>query len=150
MKAKFIKGISGLSGKLDEMVYCLDKKSGTVWVREYVKPEETEQNHKVGSAARNFGVFKSAVSPDYLNDLKDYADRYNLSTMGKCSRLNSFTALMKALYSLKILIPEVDLLTITPEEVVANEYPLRTVQEAIDYGLLPEIPRSSDLVYPIL
>jgi hypothetical protein len=52
---------------------------------------------------------------------------------------------MKALYILKDAVPEVDLLTITPEEVVANEYPLRTVKEAIEYGLLPSIPRCDDL-----
>jgi hypothetical protein len=145
MKVKFIKGFSGLSGKMDELVLCIEKKSGACWVRDYVKPRETEHNHEVGNATRNMGVFKSAVSSGYFNNLKDYADRYNLHTLGISKRLNSFTTLMKALYILKDAVPEVDLLTITPEEVVANEYPLRTVKEAIEYGLLPSIPRCDDL-----
>ena len=145
MKVKFVSCVSGLSGKMEEYVMCIDKKTGAVWMREYVKPETTEHNHHVGSVAKNISLFKSAVSDGYLEDLKDYADRYNLATMGQPGKLTGYTSLLKMLYALKKAIPVVDLLTLTPQDVVDSDLPIKTVKEAIQNGILPFIQRNTTL-----
>jgi hypothetical protein len=145
MKVKFVSCVSALSGKMEEFVMCIDKKSGTVWMREYVKPETTAHNHMVGSIAKNAGLFKEGVSTGYMDNLMDYADRYNLATLGQTGRVTGYTTLMKVLYALKKAIPGVDLLTLTPQDVIDSDLPIKSVREAIANGLLPFIQRYLDL-----
>ncbi|MDP8232921.1 MAG: hypothetical protein P9L91_09695 [Candidatus Zophobacter franzmannii] len=145
MKVKFVSCVSGISGKMEEFVFCVDKKTGVVWMREYVKPEITEHNHQIGSIAQNISLFKDTVSEGYLEDLKDYADRHNLATIGLPGKMNGYTALMKMLYALKRAMPDVDLLTLTPQEVIDSDLPIKTIREAIDNGILPFIQRYTTL-----
>ena len=139
-----------MSGRLDDLVFCVDKKTGVVWVRDYVVPERTEQNTRMGLTAKNLGVFKNTVSSGYFADLKDYSDRYNLSTLGESGRLNCFSALNKMMYALKRAYPSIDLTTITPQFVIDNDLPIKTIAEAVENKLLPAVKRYEELVNTIV
>jgi hypothetical protein len=145
MKVKYMKGFKALTGKLDEMVYCLEKKSGACWAREYVVPELTENNQNMASRSANLSNFYKAVSSGYLHDLKDYCDRYNLMTVGRGGRCNSSSLVIKMMYALKKEIPSLDLATITPAGVVAAELPVRSLCEAVENGILPIVSRYQEL-----
>jgi hypothetical protein len=54
------------------------------------------------------------------------------------------------LYRLRKAVPTVNLVTITPVDVVAGELPVRTVREAVEYGILPIVSRYEELDHPIL
>ncbi len=150
MKAKFMKGFIGLSGKLDELVYCIEKKSGAVWTRDYVIPRKTAHNREIGSSGKNIGVFWKSVSEGYMDDLKDYADRYNLATIGYGGRISGYTALMRMLFTLKQAIPSLDLKTITPQDVVDMDLPIKSVWEAIQNGVIAPVKRGEQLDNRIL
>ena len=150
MKVKFSCPVKGLSGKKDELVFCYYKKSGVVIAREFVEQEITEHNHTIGSQAKNLSQFYHSVSTGYFEDLMSYADRYNLETIGNSSNYNGFTVLTKMMYSLKKNDPTVNLLTITPTDVVVNNLPITTIREAIDTGLLIPVARYAEFTNSIL
>jgi len=131
-------------------VYCQDKKTGVVWVREYVEPEITDHNHYIGSVSKNLGVFFKSVSVGYMQDLRDYADRYNLMTLGEAGRATAYALLYKMMYALKKEMPTIDLMTITPADVVADDLPVKTIRDAVESGLLPEVDRWEGLGNTIL
>jgi hypothetical protein len=99
----------------------------------------------MGERSTNIGRFYHAISSGYLSDLKNYSDRLNLIIMGHGSRYNANSTLIKLLYALARAVPSVDLCTLTPEEVVESELPIRTVREAIENGLIPIVPRYLEL-----
>ncbi len=150
MKVKLAAWIKSMSGRLDDLVFCVDKKTGNVWVRDYVVPERTEQNTRMGLSAKNMAVFRQNINEEYYSDLEDYSDRYNLQSLGQSGRLNGYSVLNKMLYALKRAYPTIDLTTITPQFVVDHNLPIRTVAEAIEHGFLPPVPRYDEFVNPIM
>jgi hypothetical protein len=86
------------------------------------------------------------VSEGYSYDLKDYADRYNLATLGYSGRVSCYTVLTRMMYALKVAVPDVDLKTITPQDVVDMDLPVKTVYEAIENGLLAPVKREQQLM----
>ncbi len=150
MKVKLACWIKSVSGKLDDLVFCVDKKTETVWVRDYVVPELTEQNHLMGSIAKNLGLFRRDTSEGYFADLKDYSDRYNLSSLGQSGRMNCYAAHLKMMFALKKSTPEVDLLSITPQDVIDNDLPVKTIAEAVENKLLPSVTRFEELTNLII
>jgi hypothetical protein len=145
MKITMMGLIRKLSGRMGDFIIYADKNSDAVWMREYTYPELTENNHYVGNVAKNLAEFKKSVSPDYLEDLENYADRYNLQSVGTSKKLNAYSTLLKMMHNLKREIPAVNLLTITPEIVVDADLPMKTISEAVESGLLPVVRRYQNL-----
>ena len=145
MKAKFAVWLKSLTGRLDDIVFCRDKKSDTVWVREYVTPELTTHNHYMGNVAKNLSQFKKLLSEGYLSDLRIYSDRYNLKTIDEKGRSSSFALLFKMMFALKRAVPNVDLETIIPMDVIDSDLPVKTIREAVEYGFLPIVTRYEEL-----
>ncbi len=145
MKIKYMKGFKAFSGKMDELVYCVEKSSGAVWAREYVLPRLTENNRNMGLRSSNLSRFYLSVSPGYKQDLEDYSDRLNLLTVGTGHRCNASALVNKIMYALKRKLPELDLTTITPTQVMQIGLPVRTVREAVEAGLIPIVPRYDEL-----
>jgi hypothetical protein len=146
MKTKLNASFKAMSGRLGKLVYCCDKDGNVCWVREYSYPEITEHNHEIGDIGKNLGKYKKAVSTPYLTDLKDYIDRYRHSPNCTSGYINYASMLTKMMYALKKAGYPVDLYTVTPQVVVDNAFPVRTVKEAIENGLIPMVKRYDDLV----
>ncbi len=150
MKSYLAFPFKSLSGKHGKLVYCCDEDGNIMWVREFVMPEITDHNHYMGDVSKNIAVYKTHLNPEYIDDLKDYTDRYNLSHTHKCRPPSYASLLMKMMFKLKKDGYPVDLTTVTPEVVVDMDLPIRTVSEAVDNGLLPMIPRYEDLTHWIV
>lgn len=139
MKAKFYSWISALVGKLDGLVYYNDQVSGEVLVREYVVPVRSSSNDRLGSNSLNLREFYNQCNEDFRRDLTIYATMQNMKVLQTGHRLNSYTMLTKLMYALKKAYPVLDLSTITPAEAVAQGYPIDTVCNAIDAGLIEPV-----------
>ena len=145
MKLSLLPFITGLSGRLGKLVFCIEKKSGACWSRIYVKPELTENNHEFGSASKNLSNIYHQASEGYIEDLRNYSDRYNLNS-DKISRgLKAYTSFTKMMYALKRTHPAVDLRTLSLEEIMEEDLPVRSVKEAVDNELLPAVKRYEEL-----
>ncbi len=150
MKVNLMRPFGAFSGKMAKLVYYIDKFTGEGYAREYVVPARTEQNTIIGETTRNLSVYYNNLSPEYLCDLKNYADRLNTILMGHGTRLNGPSMNLKMMYLLKKALPGVNLQTITPQEVYDNDLPVKTIMEAVETGLIPVVPRYEELDHPIV
>jgi hypothetical protein len=145
MKAKFNKWMRNLIGKLDGLVYYSDQIMGEVLVRDYVKPARSESNDRLARNSLNIKVFYRSCSAAYNRDLSIYAVMENLNKIQTGHKLNRYTMLTKLLYALKRMYPEVDLGTLTPDEIIAQGYPIDTVFNAIVAGILMPVTGCQNL-----
>ena len=150
MKAKFNKWMRSLLGRLDGLVYYNDQVMGEVLVRDFVVPVRSGSNDRLGRNSLNIREFYGNCSEAYLRDLSIYAVMMNLSNIHTGTKLNRYTMLTKLLYILKRLHPEVDLSTITPEDVITQGYPIDTLFNAIVAGVLPPVTGFQNLNHEIL
>ncbi len=138
MKVKLEVRPTGLSGKIGELVYCYDRRTGTIIARRYAYPKITEHNRKVGSASAN--LFKLNPSKGYKENLYFYVDRYNGLRENRNSRARSWVNIyLKMMYAMAKADPTLDLSTLTREEIQQRELPCLSLKRAIEAGLLPRV-----------
>jgi hypothetical protein len=65
--------------------------------------------------------------------------------IGHGTRVNGTAMNIKMMYLLKKAVPTINLMTITPQEVVDLELPIRTIREAVESGLIPYVARYEEL-----
>ncbi|MDP8231894.1 MAG: hypothetical protein P9L91_04400 [Candidatus Zophobacter franzmannii] len=145
MKVHLAKPFNAFSGKLAGLVYYIDKFTGMGYCRDYVIPERTVNNTNLGNRTRNLSVYYKNLSVGYVRDLKNYADRLNMMLLGHGTRVNGTSMNIKMMYLLKKAVPAIDLMTITPQEIVDMALPIRTIREAVDSGLIPHVARYEEL-----
>ena len=138
MKTTYKYGIHGYRGKLDGLVLYYDRLSDETFARRYVYPRLTDENERIGSISRQ--IFALAPSEAYQSDLKLYRTMYN-ALPGTTSPLRSWASLYTLLmYRLANAMPQINLRTITREEVYENDYPCISIKKAVQSELLPEVP----------
>ena len=145
MKVHLAKPFNAFSGKMEGLVYYVDKFTGKGYCRDYVVPERTNQNTNIGNTTKNLSVYYKSLSVGYVRDLKNYADRLNMMLIGHGTRVNGTSMNIKMMYLLKKALPVLDLSTITPQQVVDLELPIRTIREAVESGLIPMVARYEEL-----
>ncbi len=145
MRLSLLPLITGLSGRLGKLVFCIEKKSGACWTRLYVKPEITEHNHEIGSAAKNLSTIYHQVNEGYMDDLKDYVDRFNLEYLEHKGYMKTFPCFMKMMYAMKRKHPSVNLKTLTIDQIMSEDLPVRSIREAVEHELLPVVKRYQEL-----
>lgn len=137
MKPKFKHSVHSFSGKLDGLVYCRDKRTGACYFRKYVKPTLVEQHHTFGQVNSHLAVFYGLLSPAYKGDLSSYTSFYKAQfVMIGMKNPTVYSFFLKMMFALKKKYPETDLSTITIDDVLKNEYPIRTISEAMKNDLL--------------
>ena len=62
---------------------------------------------------------------------------------------NCYANYLRMMWALKKQIPEIDLSTITKDDILKNEYPVCSVVQAMDAGLLPNIDERVMLINKI-
>jgi hypothetical protein len=138
MKAKFQFGLAAMTGRSGDIVYCMDKVSNRVYVRRYVYPRISEHNHNMGNISKN--VFALQPSEGYKEDMKDYLFRYRALRFGSNKQITCWSVLyIKMMRDMAKAVPDIDLLTITREEIYARDLPCISVKRAVDAGLLPKV-----------
>ncbi|MDD2230259.1 MAG: hypothetical protein PHY48_12710 [Candidatus Cloacimonetes bacterium] len=137
MKVVFNYGLAGYSGKLMDLVYYMDKTEGRVCARRYRYPRLTQENERVGRTSEQ--LFAILPSNAYKDNLRLYLMRYNcLKNTPKPLRswVNLYIHLM---HNMAKAMPEVDLTTITREQIYAQDLPCISIKRAVEAGLLPEV-----------
>ncbi|HNX00527.1 MAG TPA: hypothetical protein PLE74_07710 [Candidatus Cloacimonadota bacterium] len=148
MKAKFRHAVKAFHGKFksEGLVYCRYNDGALYITRKYPSFTASGQNHKIGNAGRNLGQLFQNVAIEYKHDLKTYATLMSSYTdLSVKLPANSYAYFVKMMYALKRKIPDINLATLTLDDILNNEYPIRTVAEAMEAGLLTNIQEGSNL-----
>ncbi|MBP9036998.1 MAG: hypothetical protein KBG38_04320 [Candidatus Cloacimonas sp.] len=138
MKVNFKYGLSGYTGKADDLVFCFDRISGKIYARKRVYPRLTEENARIANISRN--IFALQPSEVYKNDLRLYLLRYNGLKANRYKQLRSWVNLYHLLMAnMAKLYPEIDLKTITREQIYQENLPCISVKKAVEAGVLPQV-----------
>jgi hypothetical protein len=148
MKVKFRHAVKSFQGKFksEGLVYCKYNDGALYLTRKYPCYTPSDHNHEMGDAGRNLGKLFRNISPDYKNDLRTYSKLMtNYTNLEEKIPPNCYANFMKMMFALKKLIPDVDLATITKEDILKNEYPVCSIAQAMEEGLLLDIPEANML-----
>jgi hypothetical protein len=137
MKPTFKNMIMSYTGKCDDLVYCYSTKFHKAYAREFVHQKQTAQNTKYGLISQN--LKRLDISAGYKQDLYLYAVRYMTLKIKDRKNINNwytiFTMLMWAMAKQLNL----DLATLTREQIENDNLPCQSVKQAVEAGLIPQV-----------
>ncbi|HHZ15881.1 MAG TPA: hypothetical protein GX398_07230 [Candidatus Cloacimonetes bacterium] len=126
-----------LSGTMDGLVYYGNKSTNNVYARRYVKPRYTEVNKKLGLATKHLCSIN--VPDEFVNELKRYVVLHNANiTEDEKPIRSSHNLFIKLMYAQAKALG-IDILDLNWEMVESQDLPCRSVQSAIEAGLLTEV-----------
>ncbi len=139
MKPYFKHMIHGFTGKLDGLIYYIDKFTG----KPRARTSFTFKNHPGQKPFKSAQKQIYAIEPSqfYKYDLKDYCLSYN--NLPQNAGFPIFTwchVYNKLMWAMQTAMPDtVDLSTITREQIFEQNLPCISLKAAIDAGLLPKV-----------
>jgi len=148
MKVTFKYGIGAFTGKIDNAVFWAQKSKLASLMRKFTYPKITTHNIKIGSIAKNLGSLWRKFTDDYHEDFKTYADRYYVQygTEGDYDPARSpYAFWTKAIWAWAKERPDVDLKTLTTEDLDVTGIAISTVKNCIQNGYLRVIDQYDDL-----
>jgi len=151
MKVYFKYGIKTYSGTVNGMTYGSYRKGNLCIGREYVYPNLTDNNFSMGAIMKNLaGVYHNA-SPDYVLDLKTYAERNGSENVSKTQLIpTAFSLFIKMMFAWYDSDPEhVELSTVTIGDIIALDADVKTIARAVEADFLPLISVYDDLTNSI-
>jgi hypothetical protein len=138
MKVTFGDGFKGMSGHRDDSVFYTHKVTKACIVRSKPQYEPNARTERLKLVMANLRQLNPSAA--YKKDFTDYLDDYNALKENRGNQLISWSNLyLKILYKLAKVNPEVDLLTLTREQIISNNLPCISLKAAIEAGLLPEV-----------
>ncbi len=138
MKARMQIGMMPISGKAGELVYCYNRRTGGMYAREYTYPTLTENHHKMGGVAKN--LFAINPSEDFKYDCRTYAYLYANSRKNRGVKIWTWSnCYLHLMYALAAALPELNLSTLTREEIYQQELPCISIKRAVEAGLLEKV-----------
>ncbi len=148
MKTTFKHAVKSFRGtnRKEELYYSSYKNGEVVIAKTLPEPTIKAHHHIFGTITKHLHKMYKTLSAEYKLDLSCYAKLFSTLPENNDKLPASGSALFTGmLWKLKKLHPEIDLATITREEIVQNEYPMRSVVESMQNGLLVEIEEASML-----
>lgn len=148
MKVTFKYGIGAFTGKIDNAVFWAQKSKLASLMRKFTYPKITTHNIKIGAIAKNLGSLWRKFTDDYHEDFKTYADRYYVQygTEGDYDPARSpYAFWTKAIWAWAKERPDVDLKTLTTEDLDVMGIAISTVKNCIQNGYLRVIDQYDDL-----
>jgi hypothetical protein len=144
MKATFKSYMLGYTGTIDDAVYYYHPIKQICMMRAYVKPRESSANIRMKAIMANLKLI--APAEGYKNDLKHYIIRFNNKQPDKKKLLVSWNNLfVKLMFSMSKAYPEMDLATLTREQILAEDLPCQSVKKAVEARLLVLVPGYEEL-----
>jgi hypothetical protein len=140
MKVKFKWGLTGYSGTVDGAIYYYNDRIKQCLMRKYKYPELNENNERTTSIMANLKLIEP--SQGYRYNLMDYVGAYNDSKDYGHKPMNAWNnAWLKLMFAMQKALPgQVDLKTISRQQIIDEGLPCKTVKDAIEAGLLPQLP----------
>jgi hypothetical protein len=152
MKTKFTNCVRSFSGRLKSqgLVHCKYNQGNLVITRKYPVVEIIEHHHTFGNRGKNLAALFKTLSPEYVSDLKNYAALFS-KTVNINEKLppSYYSLYLRMMWKLKHLYPEIDMATITRDDILQHEYPIRSVLESMESEMLLQIEEASMLNHEI-
>ncbi len=148
MKVTFKYGIGAFTGKIDNAVFWAQKSKLASLMRKFTYPKITTHNKEIGAIAKNLGKLWHILSVGYKDDFKTYADRYYVQygTEGLYDPARSpYAFWTRVVWAWAKEHSDVDLKTLTMEDLALVGNAIRTVRNAINGGYLRPIDQYDDL-----
>ena len=148
MKVTFKYGIGAFTGKIDNAVFWAQKSKLASLMRKFTYPKITTHNKKIGAIAKNLGFLWREFTNEYKSDFRTYAQRYYVQygTEGDYDPARSSYAFWtKAIWAWSDERPEVDLSTLTLEDLNVTGMAMSTVKNCVQNGFLRVIDQYDDL-----
>ena len=154
-KFKFAPTIAGIIGTLGTGVYYRTNSSKFGLLRTWVMPKPSASTVLRGSYISNLSkVWKEAGTNEGKADLATYGQKYKLLPVygeGLSVRTASgFAIWYKALYAYSEAVPQVDLSTLTAENIALIGPDINTVANLVENGYLPAVDGYELLTRPII
>ncbi len=138
MKTTFKYNLQGLIGKMDDKIFYYHSGKREVYVRSYVKPKSNPAALRMRSVMLNLRLIQPSAA--YVRDLKDYLILYNRLPENKNAQVITWMNLyLKIMFGMQRIFPEVDLATLTREQIFLSHLPCISVCEAVSAKLLPVV-----------
>jgi hypothetical protein len=139
MKVKFKNMLHGYVGKADEMIYYMDGRTGNIYARKTFKFKNHPSHGTFRTAQKQIYLIKP--SSEYQYNLKDYCLSYNKLPENKDKPLFTWCQVYnKLMWAMQKALPgQVDLKTITKEQINSQNLPCKTLKAAIEADLLPAV-----------
>lgn len=142
MKTTFKRNLQGITGLQDGMVYCYYKKTGQIYARKHTKPKHNPTAQRLKLVMAN--IKQLNPSPAYRQNLNDYLDKYLKKFSHTDEVVFNWTGIfLKILYRMAKANPEIDLTTLTREQIYAQNLPCISLKDAVQAELLPIVPNWS-------
>jgi hypothetical protein len=138
MKVIFKNLIQGYTGKADDYVIYYNRRLNCVIMRE----RPVYRNHPAHSPFRVVMKNLKKLNPSqaYRIDAAAYVEHYNKLPQNRNCNLVSWANLyQKIMWMLKRVYPEVDLATLTRQQITDESLPCHSIKAAVDAGLLPKV-----------
>lgn len=155
MKVAFNNGVSSYSGKMEEVVYQSWFNSRLCYGRKYVYPKLGLVHQKMKTVSLNLDKVYKGVQEHYLEDLKSYSEKNARENLPKAVKFlhkmpSSKSLFIHCMYEWQKSDPShVSLDTITIEDIVLLDSPVRTILGCINSGYLKRVTGCSSYTHDI-
>lgn len=138
MRVAFKNMINGYTGKADDSIIYYVRRTNGFYIRRRPQVKLGNNQNSFRQIMLNLGM----LEPDfyYKQDLGFYLELYNQLPANKYGSVMTWNNLfMKVMFSMAKTVPDIELSTITKQEIYDRELPCLSVNRAIDAGLLPMV-----------
>lgn len=148
MKVTFKYGIGTFNGKIDNAVFWPQKSGVASIMRKFTYPTLTPQNAIMGKIGKNLAYLWHEFTNEYKSDFRKYAQRYYVlyGSEGDYDPARSpYAFWTKAIWAWSKEHDDVDLKTLTIEDLNVVGIAISTVKNCIQNGYLRVIDQYNDL-----
>ncbi len=138
MKVLFKNMINGYTGNADDYVMYFNRRLNKVIMRD--KP--VYKHHPAHPGFKAVMANFKALNPSqgYRDDCAQYVKEYNELVANSKPHIVTWTNLyQKIMWMMKRIMPELDLATLSREQIYTQELPCISVKRAVEAGLLPRV-----------
>lgn len=148
MKVTFKYGIGTFNGMIDNAVFWPQKSGVASIMRKFTYPTLTSQNTLMGKIGKNLANLWHESTDEYKSDFRTYAQRYYVQYGSEGSfdpARSPYAFYTHMIWEWSKDFDDVDLETLTYEDLSVTGIQISTVKNAIDNGYLRTIDQYDDL-----
>lgn len=136
MRVNFKHMINGYTGIADGSVYYYNRQTNRIYVRSLPNRKPDKTNKDFASKMTNIGKW----NPDfyYKEDWQMYVGYYNALPIYCNTPVTAWNNLfVKVLFAMEKQLPDVDLHTLTKQQIIDRNLPCISLKHAVETGFLP-------------
>jgi hypothetical protein len=138
MKTRFKYDIKAMTGRLDDRVYYYHPGLDCILSRQYSKPERNPSADRFRLIMANLLLIQP--SPGYIQNFRDYAIAHNNLRLNRENpQLHWWNLFIIVMFAMEKAMKEVDLTTLTRNQIYTQQLPCLNLKAAIDWEFLPEV-----------